>query len=172
MDMVHMIWIISYDSYYKIVRFFAIFVANWNSEKLISLIYRNHTKLVISEEYHIYGIRQSATMGISALNIPKCRLSSFITTKLDRLYCGLYVRDTYMIIYNHSLWWYYYLCNRFCCIYPITVSILNTVPEAIVGEIIIIDDFSDDKNMLLVLDKIDVSISHLNGLNNDVLSGL
>jgi len=34
---------------------------------------------------------------------------------------------------------------------------LETVPNWIVGEIILIDDASDDKNMLLELDQIDVS---------------
>ena len=42
-------------------------------------------------------------------------------------------------------------------IYSIKVSILETVPNWIVGEIILIDDASDDKNMLLELDQIDVS---------------
>ena len=37
------------------------------------------------------------------------------------------------------------------------VSILETVPNWMVGEIILIDDASDDKNMLLELDQIDVS---------------
>ena len=40
---------------------------------------------------------------------------------------------------------------------PIKVSILETVPNWIVGEIILIDDASDDRNMLLELDQIDVS---------------
>ena len=39
----------------------------------------------------------------------------------------------------------------------ILVSILKTVPARIVGEIILIDDASDDKNMLLELDRINVS---------------
>ena len=43
-------------------------------------------------------------------------------------------------------------------IYPIKVSILETVPNWIVGEIILIDDASDDRKMLLELDQIDVSI--------------
>ena len=45
----------------------------------------------------------------------------------------------------------------FRAIYSIKVSILETVPNWIVGEIILIDDASDDKNMLLELDQIDVS---------------
>ena len=48
-------------------------------------------------------------------------------------------------------------CNRFRDIYPLKVSILETVPNWIVGEIILIDDASDDRNMLLELDQIDVS---------------
>ena len=40
---------------------------------------------------------------------------------------------------------------------PIKVSILETVQVWMVGEIILIDDASDDRSMLLELDQIDVS---------------
>ena len=66
-------------------------------QKLMVSIYQNHTKSVTLDAFNMNGIRRNAKTVISVLNIPLCLLSSYITTKLDQLYCELYVRDINLI---------------------------------------------------------------------------